>query len=58
MARELAKSKSTSYTSRIRVPLESGSPICVNVWEHCELMSLLNENVHTIGFIDAVTKKV
>jgi hypothetical protein len=57
VACELAKSKRSSHTNRIRVPLEPGSLIYVDVWGPCEVMSLINENVYTIGFIDAATKR-
>jgi hypothetical protein len=57
VACDLAKSKRSSHTSRIRVPLEPGSLIYVDVWGPCEVMSLINMNVYTIGFIDASTKK-
>ena len=46
VACELAKSKRSSHTNRIRVPLEPGSLIYVDVWGPCEVMSLINENVH------------
>jgi hypothetical protein len=53
----LAKSKRQSHTGRIRVPLQPGSMFYVDVWGPCEVASLLNENVYTIGFIDAATKR-
>ena len=53
----LAKSKRQSHVKRIRVPITPGSLIYVDVWGPCETQSLLNENVYTIGFIDAATKK-
>ena len=53
----LAKSKRVPHTKRLRVPLEPGSLIYVDVWGPCEVISLLNENIYTIGFIDAATKR-
>ena len=53
----MAKSKRVPHTKRIRVPLEPGSLIYVDVWGPCEVMSLLNENIYTIGFIDAATTR-
>ena len=57
VTRELAKSKSMSHIHRIWVPLEPGSLIYNDVWGSSELMSLLKENIYTIGFIDAATEK-
>ena len=42
---------------RIRVPITPGSLIYVDVWGPCDTISLINESVYTIGFIDAATKK-
>ena len=53
----LAKSKRKAHTGRITTPITAGSLIYVDVWGPCDTVSLLNENVYTIGFIDAATKK-
>ena len=53
----LAKSKRQSHVKRIRVPITPGSLIYVDVWGPCDTISLINESVYTIGFIDAATKK-
>ena len=53
----LAKSRRQSHVKKIRVPTTPGSLICVDVWGPCDTLSLLNEKVYTIGFIDAATKK-
>ena len=53
----LAKSNRQSHTKKIRVPLEPGSLFYVDVWGPCDTASLINENVYTIGFIDAATKR-
>ena len=57
IACELAKSKRQSHVKKIRVPLEPGSLFYVDVWGPCDTTSLINENVYTIGFIDAATKR-
>ena len=57
VACSLAKSKRQSHTRKIKVPLEPGSLVYVDVWGPCETSSLINENNYTIGFIDAATKR-
>ena len=57
IACELAKSKRQSHVKKIRVPLEPGSLFYVDVWGPCDTTSLINENVYTIRFIDAATKR-
>jgi hypothetical protein len=39
------------------VPLEPGSLTYVDVWGPSEVPSMTNENIYTIGFIDAATKR-
>ena len=53
----LSKSKRKSHTGRLRVPLEPGSLTYVDVWGPSEVPSMTNENIYTIGFIDAATKR-
>ena len=57
IACSLAKSKRQSHTKKIKVPIEPGSLVYVDVWGPCETSSLINENKYTIGFIDAATKR-
>ena len=53
----LAKSNRQSHTGHIRIPLQPASLFYVDVWGPCEVASLWRENVYTIGFIDAATKR-
>jgi hypothetical protein len=54
---ELAKSKRSSHKGTIKTPMEPGELTYVDVWGPCEEGSLINDNVYTIGFIDAATKR-
>ena len=57
VACSMAKSKRAAHTKKIVTPLEPGSLFYVDVWGPSEVVSLINENVYTIGFIDAATKR-
>ena len=51
----LEKSKRKSHARRIKVPIKPGSLVYVDVWTPCDTVSLLNDNVYTICFIDVST---
>ena len=53
---QYAKSKRKSHTGKLRVPVVPGELIYVDVWGPCDTISLINECIYTIGFIDASTK--
>ena len=57
VACSLAKSKRAPHTKHIVTPLEPGKLFYVDVWGPCETPSLINDNVYTIGFIDAASKR-
>jgi len=57
VACSMAKSKRASHTRTIKTPMEPGQLIYVDVWGPSEVASLISENVYTIGFIDAATKR-
>ena len=57
VACSLAKSKRPPHSGHIRVPQQPGELTYVDVWGPCETESLIDDNIYTIGFIDAASKR-
>ena len=57
IACSLAESKRQSHSRKIKVPIELGPLVYVNIWRPCQTALLINEYNYTIGFIDEATDR-